>query len=481
MKILLVNKYHYFRGGSETYYFGLADALRRAGHEVIFFSMKDKRNLPCKQSRYFVSNIEFNGDLSLKEKVRAGSRMIYSLEAKRKMERLIRDERPDIVHINLFHRVLTASVVDAAKKYGIPVVFTMHDLNCICPNHTMLDHGKVCEKCLHGNYLYCVKNVCFKDSRAKCAMAAAESAFNRMSGLYNKIDAYITPSAFYKKKLIESGITEKPVIHMKNFLPEGTEYGWKGIRGDYLLYYGRLSEEKGIMTLIEAVRFMPGISLKIVGTGPEEGKIRRKIREYGLENRVAMEGFKSGDELLKYIDEAKCVVVPSEWYEASGYTACEAQARGKIVIASDMGGLPENIKDGVTGFVYHADCEDRVSTRISCMTAIQKVYVMDKRWHRKMSENAVKNAERMFSCTVYINRLERLYKKLIEKNRSRLDGLYHDMVQGDELRKRPAGIRTAEIHTKPGIQLPDPELCPRKTGVTENEDIKRQPEGYAHL
>jgi len=418
LKILLVNKYHYFRGGSETYYFGLADALRKAGHEVIFFSMKDKRNLPCKQSRYFVSNIEFNGDLSLREKIHAGSRMIYSLEAKRKMERLIRDERPDIVHINLFHRVLTASVVDAAKKYGIPVVFTMHDLNCICPNHTMLDHGKICEKCINGNYLYCVKNVCFKNSRVKCAMAAAESTFNRMSGLYNKIDAYITPSAFYKRKLIESGITKKPVIHMKNFLPEGTEYGWKGICGDYLLYYGRLSEEKGIMTLIEAARFMSGISLKIVGTGPEEGKIRKKIQEYGLENRVTMEGFKSGDELLKYIDEAKCVVVPSEWYEASGYTACEAQARGKIVIASDMGGLPENIEDGVTGFVYRTGrkgASEAPSYRIREL--IHKVHEMDDNEYRKMSEAAVKRAEKDYSSEAYITKLEKLYGCLMKKEK----------------------------------------------------------------
>lgn len=416
MKILLVNKYHYFRGGSETYYFGLADALVEAGHEVVFFAMQDERNVPCAQSAYFVSNVDFNGHLSAKEKVRTAARIIYSMEAREKMERLIADERPDIVHINLFHRVLTASVVDAAKKYGVPVVLTMHDLNCICPNHTMLNHGKICEQCLRGNYLHCVQNVCFKESRAKCAIAAAESAFNRISGLYNKIDAYITPSEFYRKKLLESGITEKPVIHMKNFLPPETEYGWQETRGDYVLYYGRLSEEKGIMTLIDAVGLMPGMRLKIAGAGPEKEKILKKIRDCGLENRISLEGFRSGSALLEYIDGAECVVVPSEWYEASGYTACEAQARGKPVVASDMGGLPENIADGVTGFIYHADCGGSPSTVVSCMEAIWKIHSMDNAQYKRMSMAAVENARRLFSCGNYMEKLGKLYAGLIQEN-----------------------------------------------------------------
>ena len=181
MKILLVNKYHYVRGGSETYYFGLAQLLQEAGHKVIFFSMQDEKNRPCEQSEYFVSNVEFNGNLSVMQKVKAAMRMVYSLEAKKKISALLEKEKPDIIHIKLFHRVMTASIVDVAKKYRIPVVFTMHDLNCICPNHTMLDHGKICEACLHGNYLNCVKRVGFKNSRAKCMMAAIESEFNKIS------------------------------------------------------------------------------------------------------------------------------------------------------------------------------------------------------------------------------------------------------------------------------------------------------------
>ena len=409
MKVLLINKYHYFRGGSETYYFGLAKALENAGHEVFFFSAQDKRNLPCREEEYFVSGVEFNGNLSVKEKLRAGARMFYSFEAKKKLKSLIREKHPDIVHVGLFHRVLTASVIDAAWEEGIPVVFTMHDLNCICPNHTMQSHGQICEDCLHGNYLHCIKSVCFKGSRAKCAMAAAESAFNLRTGVYDRISLFITPSAFYKKKLEESGITKSPVIHIKNFLPEDTEYEWKGRRGDYILYYGRLSEEKGIMTLIDAVRMLPDVRLKIVGDGEKEEEIRKKVLEDGLEKRISLEGFKSGKDLHKYIDDAECVVVPSEWYEASGYTACEPQARGKIVIAADAGGLPENIIDGRTGFVYPMKDVGELARKI------RMVREMTDEEYAKMSRNAVRSAKSMFLCSGYIKELTALYETLAKK------------------------------------------------------------------
>lgn len=406
MKILLVNKYFNVHGGSETYFFGLAELLKKAGHEVIFFSMQDKKNLPCAQSEYFVSNVEFNGDLSVTDKLKAALRVVYSFEAKKKIADLIEKEKPDVIHINLFHRVLTASIVDAAKRYCIPVVLTMHDLNCICPNHTMLDHGQICEDCLHGNYLNCVKRVCFKDSRTKCLMAAAESEYNKLSGLYNKIDLFIAPSEFYKKKMEESGLTRSPIVHMKNFLPAQTEYGVQGNRGDYVLYYGRLSREKGILTLVRAMEKVGNVPLIIVGTGPEEEAIRSEVNRLKLEDRVLLVGFKSGEELWRYVRESACVVVPSEWYEASGYTACEAQAMGKPVIATDAGGLPENIVDRETGFVCPMKNEAELAE------AIMKIVNMDNLSYEKMAKAASINAERLFSAADYVERLTSIYRTL---------------------------------------------------------------------
>lgn len=418
MKILMVNKYFNVHGGSETYFFGLAELLKKAGHEVIFFSMQDKKNLPCAQSEYFVSNVEFNGDLSLTDKMKAALRMVYSFEAKKKITALIEKEKPDVIHINLFHRVLTASIVDAAKKYDIPVVFTMHDLNCICPNHVMLDHGEICEDCLHGNYLNCIKRVCFKESRAKCMMAALESQFNKQSGLYNKIDLFITPSEFYKRKMQESGLTRSPIVHMKNFLPAQTVYSVQGTRGKYVLYYGRLSREKGILTLVRAMKKIQTVPLVIIGTGPEEETIRQEVHRLGLEDRVTLAGFKSGETLWRCVRESACVVVPSEWYEASGYTACEAQAMGKPVIATDAGGLPENLVDGETGFV----CE--MKNEAALAEAIKKVMGLSENSYNEMAQKAAVNAKRLFDADLYVVRMTQLYQELMQE-KSASKGLVH--------------------------------------------------------
>lgn len=406
MKVLLVNKYHYVRGGSETYYFGLAELLRKAGHEVVFFAMQDKKNLPCEQSEYFVSNVDFNGELSIREKVNAAVRMIYSLEAKKKISALIEKEAPDIIHINLFHRVLTASIVDAAKKYHIPVVLTMHDLNCFCPNHTMLDHGKICEACLHGNYLNCVKRVCFKDSRAKCLMAALESEYNKLSGLYNKIDLYITPSEFYRKKMIESGLTRNKVLCLRNFLLKNMFETEKSVGGSYYLYFGRLSEEKGVMTLLKAVQNAPKVRLEIAGTGPMEQVLQDYVRNENMDDRVHFNGFLSGKALSDIVAGAKCIVLPSEWYENGPYSIMEAMAAGKPVIVSGEGGLPEIVQDGENGYICEAY---KPKSLAECLRKIER---LDERQYEQMCSNASAKATQMFCAEKYLSNLLAEYQRL---------------------------------------------------------------------
>lgn len=406
MKILLVNKYHYVRGGSETYYFGLAELLKKAGHEVIFFAMNDEKNVPCEQSKYFIENVEFNGVLSPLQKIKAGFKMVYSFEAKRKIGQLMDDEKPDIVHINLFHRVHTASIVDAAKKRNIPVVFTMHDLNPICPNHTMLDHGKICEDCLHGNYLCCAKRVCFKDSRLKCIMAALESGFNKISGLYQKIDLFITPSEFYKKKLEESGLTKNRIVCLRNFLPEGTEFSANESKGEYFLYFGRLSEEKGVLTLLKAVKQTPEVCLEIAGTGPQTAELQEFVTYNGLSDRVHFNGFLMGEPLKKLVREAKCIVLPSEWYENGPYTIMEAMASGKPVIVSSLGGLPEIVLNNRTGYI----CDP--FSPASLARCIEKMERLPDNRYLEMAKTALNFSQKEFSAGWYLKKIEEHYAAL---------------------------------------------------------------------
>lgn len=344
MKILLVNKFHYLKGGSETYYFGLGFLLAQHGHDVIYFSMKDPKNRPCSQEQYFVDHVDFNSPMAKWNMVKAGLKMLYSLEAGRKLEKLIEKEKPDIAHLNIFQSQLTASVVDVLYKHQIPIVYTMHDLKSLCPCYTMLTHGSICEKCSGGNYFYCIKNKCMKDSLAKSLLAAVEAEVYRIKRTYQKMDLIITPSAFYKQKLEAAHITYAPVIHIPNFLPQNAEQVSNIVRGTYFLYFGRLSKEKGILTLVEAYkRASLKLPLYIVGTGPIKEEIEQRIRNLALNKRVKMLGYKQGKELHDLVANSLCVILPSEWYENGPYSAIEALQMGRPLIGANIGGIPELI------------------------------------------------------------------------------------------------------------------------------------------
>lgn len=351
MKILLVNKFHYIKGGSETYYFSLGELFEKHGHDVIYFSMKDPRNRPCAQEKYFVENIDFNRSMTKAEMAKTGLKMLYSFEAKRKLEQLIEEEKPDIAHLNIFQSQLTGSVVDVLYKHHIPIIYTMHDLKALCPCYTMLTHGKVCEKCSQGHYLHCIENRCMKDSIAKSVLAVAEAEVYRLKKTYEKIDLVITPSAFYKRKLENSGITKARIVHMPNFLAKDIGPVENTVRGKYFLYFGRLSSEKGILTLVDAYKQAQSqLPLYLVGTGPIEHDIREKIETLALGDNVKMLGYKQGKELYDLVANSLCVILPSEWYENGPYSAIEALQMSRPLIGADIGGIPELI-DG-NGLIF---------------------------------------------------------------------------------------------------------------------------------
>ena len=405
MKICLVNKFHYIKGGSETYYFGLGELLKKRGHEVIYFSMKDEKNVPCAQEKYFVDNVDFNGKMSPAKLAKTSVKMLYSLEAKKKFEQLILDERPDIIHLNIFQSQLTGSIVEVAKKYDLPIVYTAHDLKSVCPNYMMLNHGHVCERCLHGNYLYCFRSGCMKNSKAKSLLATMESMVYRQRGIYKKIDLVITPSGLYKKKLSESGVFDCDIIHIPNFLPEGTVY--KNVRngGDYFLYFGRLSIEKGILVLIKAyAKAKVQKPLYLVGTGPEEEKIRAFIQEHNLESKIKMLGFKSGDELKQLVQNALCVCLLSTWYENGPYTIMEAQAAGRPALVSNIGGMPEMVIDTVNGRVAK-------QTGTKALAKLLEYCENKEDWDY---DGIVEYAANKYNAAAYVDRLIELYSSLIQ-------------------------------------------------------------------
>ena len=402
LKILLVNKFHYVKGGSETYYFSLGDLLKKRGHEVIWFSMKDERNVPCDQEKYFVENVDFNASGNPMQLMKASAHLLYSTEAAGKFAKLLDDEKPDIIHLNIFQSQLTGSIVEVAHKKHIPIVYTAHDLKSVCPNYLMMHHRQVCEDCLDGHYWHCARNGCMKGSKAKSILASMEAYVYKFRRINWKIYFVSTPSDFYRRKITEAGVFQCPVEYARNFLPEGTVYQAGG-RGEYFLYFGRLSREKGILTLVRAFsKSKVSQKLYIVGSGPEEERIRQLIEKLGQQDRILMLGFKSGDELKGIVANSLCVCLPSEWYENGPYSIMEAQAMGRPVIVSQNGGLPELVEDGRTGYIAQAgdaaDLRDKI--RKMAVSSMDNAYIAEK-------------ASGVFSADGYADYVLDVYGKLV--------------------------------------------------------------------
>ena len=403
MKVLLVNKFHYLKGGSETYYFTLAEALQKRGHEVVFFAMQDeKNNLPCEQEKYFVSNASVRG--GIKSKLNMVLHLAYSKEAYANMKRLLQDEKPDLVILNLVHKQITLSILDAIREYDskLPIFWTMHDLVAVCPSYSMRDgRGNLCEKCLQGSFRPCVENRCIKGSLPMSILSKYEADFIRRKKWYDQVTLYICPSEFYRKKLTEGRFTSRPIVTLRNPLPPETAYALSREDEGYVLYFGRLSPEKGVGTLIEAVKLC-GCRLVILGTGPMEAALKAQAQD--CEN-IEFKGFQTGKALSDFVKNSRCVVLPSECYENGPYSAMEAMALGKPLIVSDNGGLPELVDDGVNGYVYPA--AQGAQALADC---IRKITKLPQETYRAMAATSLEKARDMFDAENYVDEIERYYR-----------------------------------------------------------------------
>lgn len=357
MKILMVNKFLHPNGGSETYIFKLGDCLKSQGHEVEYFGMEHEGRCVGNSADAYTSDMDFHGGSRL-EKLAYPIKTIYSRETAKKMTLVLEKFQPDVVHLNNFNYQLTPTVITATEKWrkksgkACRIIFTAHDYQLICPNHMLRNSvsGEICEKCLGGKFVNCLKGKCVHGSAAKSAIGMAEAYFWSMNGAYRHIDKIICCSEFMKSKMDTNPMFAKKTVAMHNFIdkPEQTQAEKK----DYILYFGRFSEEKGIGTLIEACKSLPNIKFVFAGTGPLSDEIDK------AEN-IENVGFKSGAELGKLISEAKLSVYPSQWYENCPFSVMESQTRLTPVLGADIGGIPELIRSGVTGELFvSGDAED---------------------------------------------------------------------------------------------------------------------------
>lgn len=367
MRILLVNKFHYRKGGAETYYLTVGSELERMGHEVAYFSMRHPDNLPCGWDKYFVTQREYNNVKNPLKAARDGMALIYSPEAKRNFQALCEEFRPDVVHLNNVHRQITLSILDAPylRENKVPVFYTAHDYVTVCPGYLMLDGGgRVCDACLEdGRYRHCIERRCVKGSRAKSALAAMEASFNRAHKSNQRIDKVIAPSRFMRSKLIEGGWPEDKVVFLQNFADDAILDRAANAGADatdrenpYLLFFGRLSVEKGVDTLLRAFdASLPNLPqdmrLVVVGDGPDTDEFKAIASSLGCASRIEFAGYQTGGALQSYVERASLAISSSRCRENMPYSIVEAFAAGTPVIGTNIGGIPELVNEGKTGFI----------------------------------------------------------------------------------------------------------------------------------
>ena len=362
MKILIVNKFLYPNGGSETYIFKLGDYLKLQGHEVQYFGMEHEGRCVGNRVNAYTSDMDFHGGSKL-SKLAYPIKTIYSSEARRKIRKVLEDFRPDVVHLNNFTYQITPSVIlEIVKwrkeaKHSCRIIFTAHDYNLVCPNH-MLNNPNTrenCEKCLGGHFLNCVKGKCIHGSAVKSAVGSMEGYYWKLRKAYRYIDAVVCCSKFMKTKMDTNPLFKGKTIALHNFIDK---VEWKDVqKKEYILYFGRFSEEKGIGTLVDVCKSLPDIQFVFAGTGPLENKISNV-------DNIKNVGFKTGEELEILIREAKFSVYPSEWYENCPFSVMESQLYGTPVLGANIGGIPELIQVGLTGELFEPGNKEELKNKI---------------------------------------------------------------------------------------------------------------------
>lgn len=378
MKILFVNKFLHPNGGSETYIFELGKQFSVMGHQVQYFGMQHENRIVGNHAESYIDNMDFHGNGL--EKLLYPFKIIYSLEARKKIRKVLDDFEPDVVHLNNINFQITPSIIYEIRKWEkrigrkVKIIFTAHDYQWVCPNHMMIipSSGERCFKCKGGHFVNCTKNRCLHNSKIKSLLATIEAVLYYRLKTYEKVDTIICPSQFMEEQLkTYDGIKDKLMV-LHNFMigdkkeNSTKDDGTKTIQNcnvlfektnRYVLYFGRFSEEKGIRTLLQVCKELSHIPFKFAGGGPLEAEVS------GVSN-VENCGFLQGEELRKLISEASFSVFTSEWYENCPFSVMESQWYGTPIIASDIGGVPELVQDGITGELYRAGDATQLKDKI---------------------------------------------------------------------------------------------------------------------
>lgn len=379
-RVLLVNKFYYRRGGDCVYLLNLEEMLRSRFHDTAVFAMDYPENDPSEWSAYFASEVSFQGGAI--QKLKAAERTLGMGDINPTFNAILDKFKPDVVHLNNIHSYLSPQLAVIARRRGIRVVWTMHDYKLLCPSYSCLREGKPCELCIGGKKSNVIKHRCMKGSLAASSIAWLEALKWNRDRLSACTDTFICPSGFMADKMRQGGFPADKIVTLNNFLAPAM---WEKLserkvnrnRGDYYCYVGRLSEEKGVETLLKAASALP-YRLKIAGGGPLADKLKS---EYGSRDNIEFLGHLDRDGVDNLLSGARFSVVPSEWYENNPFSVIESLSAGTPVIGAETGGIPELI-DADNGITYTSGDIAALTTAIGKMWD----YCFD---HEKISRDAL--------------------------------------------------------------------------------------------
>ncbi len=414
MKILLVNNFFGPEGGAELSSFLTYQLLRQEGHEVDFFATdKQPYFIPdYEYASYFPDYTDFDALTNPVAKLKALPHFFYNLDAAEKFEAFLLAHRPDVVHCNNLHYHLSPAILKACKKLNIPTVMTMRDVRLMCPAGTLMrGNTTYCkeELCVTGSATNCVTHKCYGGSLVTSVLVTAEFYARRVHKLYDSITTFLAPSQAIADLAVRSGISPDRVTVINNFIDDTffeTQPTYQP--GDYFLFVGRLSEEKGVPTLIEAMKSLPtSAELHIVGTGPASEELKTLVQNQGMSN-IHFLGFQTGDALRNEYQHCLASVVPSNWFENFSRTVIESVASGKPVIGSKIAGIQEVVEDDVNGYLFPPGDAEALA---ACML---KLY-QDPRKAVEFGRQARQKAERLYNSRVYLDKTIAAYEAAIQK------------------------------------------------------------------
>lgn len=370
MKILMINKFLHPNGGSETYIFKLGEYLNANGHQVQYFGMEHQGRIVGNDVDAYTSDMDFHTGSKL-QKLTYPIKTIYSSEARKKIRQVLDDFKPDVCHLNNFNYQLTPSIILEIVKWRkqtgrkCRIVYTAHDYQLVCPNHMCNNMGQNCEKCLNGSFINCLKNKCIHGSTAKSVIGTLEASIWNATKVYKHIDAIICCSNFLKTKLDTNKLLRAKTVAMHNFVDK-VQLPQNLTKKDYVLYFGRYSEEKGVKTLVDVCKSLPDINFVFAGTGPLESELN------GISN-ITNVGFKTGEDLKTLISQARFTIYPSQWYENCPFSVMESQLYSTPVLGADIGGIPELIQDGITGELFESANAKELKEKIEKMWSFEDI------------------------------------------------------------------------------------------------------------